>query len=94
MPLNLLFALVGGLWFWFAASLAGYNWIQTLKSPIVVGTVLGLLAGDVETGLITGGSIEMDPRGRRLHRRPAGRPGRLCEQPASHHQRGVRPLGR
>ena len=47
MPLNLLFALVGGLWFWFAASLAGYNWIQTLKSPIVVGTVLGLLAGDV-----------------------------------------------
>lgn len=59
MPLNLLFALVGGLWFWFAASLAGYNWIQTLKSPIVVGTVLGLLAGDVETGLITGGSIEM-----------------------------------
>lgn len=57
MPLNLLFALVGGLWFWFAASLAGYNWIQTLKSPIVVGTVLGLLAGDVETGLITGGSI-------------------------------------
>ena len=59
MPLNLLFALVGGLWFWFAASLAGYNWIQTLKPPIVVGTVLGLLAGDVETGLITGGSIEM-----------------------------------
>ena len=59
MELNLFFALVGGLWFWFAASLAGYSWIQTLKSPIVVGTVLGALTGHLETGLITGGSIEM-----------------------------------
>lgn len=59
MQLNLFFALVGGLWFWFAASLAGYSWIQTLKSPIVVGTVLGALTGNLETGLITGGSIEM-----------------------------------
>ena len=59
MQLNLFFAIVGGLWFWFAASLAGYSWIQTLKSPIVVGTVLGALTGNLETGLITGGSIEM-----------------------------------
>lgn len=59
MPLNLFFALVGGLWFWFAASLAGYSWIQTLKSPLVIGTVLGLFTGNLETGLITGGSIEM-----------------------------------
>ena len=58
MQLNLFFAIVGGLWFWFAASLAGYSWIQTLKSPIVVGTVLGALTGNLETGLITGGSIE------------------------------------
>lgn len=59
MQLNLFFALVGGLWFWFAASLAGYSWIQMLKSPLVVGTVLGALTGNLETGLITGGSIEM-----------------------------------
>lgn len=59
MQLNLFFAIVCGLWFWFAASLAGYSWIQTLKSPIVVGTVLGALTGNLETGLITGGSIEM-----------------------------------
>lgn len=55
MQLNLFFALVGGLWFWFAASLAGYSWIQTLKSPIVVGTVLGALTGNLETGLSAGG---------------------------------------
>lgn len=59
MELNLFFAIVSGLWFWFAASLAGYNWIQTLKSPLVIGTVLGLLTGNLETGLVAGGSIEM-----------------------------------
>ncbi len=59
MELNLFFAIVSGLWFWFAASLAGYSWIQTLKSPLVIGTVLGLLTGNLETGLVAGGSIEM-----------------------------------
>lgn len=47
MELNLFFAIVSGLWFWFAASLAGYSWIQTLKSPLVIGTVLGLLTGNL-----------------------------------------------
>ena len=59
MELSLFFAIVSGLWFWFAASLAGYSWIQTLKSPLVIGTVLGLLTGNLETGLVAGGSIEM-----------------------------------
>lgn len=59
MGLNLFFAIVGGLWFWWAAGLAGYSFIQTMKSPLVVGTVLGALTGNLETGVITGGSIEM-----------------------------------
>lgn len=59
MGLNLFFAIVCGLWFWWAAGLAGYSFIQTMKSPLVVGTVLGALTGNLETGVITGGSIEM-----------------------------------
>ena len=59
MGLNLFFAIVCGLWFWWAASLAGYSFIQTMKSPLVVGTVLGALTGHLDTGVITGGSIEM-----------------------------------
>lgn len=59
MGLNLFFAIVCGLWFWWAAGLAGYSFIQTMKSPLLVGTVLGALTGNLETGVITGGSIEM-----------------------------------
>lgn len=59
MELNLLLAIITGLWFWFAGSLAGYSLIQLLKSPLFIGTVLGLLCGQLETGLICGGSIEM-----------------------------------
>ena len=59
MELNLIFAILGGLWFWFGAALAGYHVFPILKSPLVIGAVFGAIAGDLETGLITGGSIEM-----------------------------------
>lgn len=59
MGLNLFFAIVCGIWFWWAAGLAGYSFIQTMKSPLVVGTVLGALTGNLETGVVVGGSIEM-----------------------------------
>lgn len=59
MNLTLLLAIFTGLWFWFAGSLAGYSMIQMLKSPLFIGTVLGLVSGNLETGLVCGASIEM-----------------------------------
>ncbi|MGM0215988.1 PTS mannose/fructose/sorbose/N-acetylgalactosamine transporter subunit IIC [Enterococcus sp. AZ109] len=52
-------ALVTGLWFWISASIAGFSLFPTLKSPTFIGFVLGLLWGDVQTGLITGAGIEV-----------------------------------
>ncbi len=55
----LMLAIVTGLWYWFAAGLAGYTLFSTLKSPLFIGFSLGLLWGDVTTGMIVGASIEM-----------------------------------
>lgn len=55
----LVMAIVTGLWYWFAAGLAGYGLFSTLKSPLFIGFGLGLLWGDVNTGMIVGASIEM-----------------------------------
>lgn len=55
----LIIAIVTGLWYWFGASLAGYGLFSTLKSPLFIGFALGLIWGDVKTGMIVGGSIEM-----------------------------------
>lgn len=55
----LLMAIVTGLWYWFSAGLAGYTLFRMLKSPTFIGFCLGLLWGDVTTGLIAGGSIEV-----------------------------------
>ena len=55
----LMLAIVTGLWYWFAAGLAGYTLFSTLKSPLFIGFGLGLLWGDVTTGMIVGASIEM-----------------------------------
>lgn len=59
MKSTLLMALITGLWYWFAASLAGYTLFSMLKSPTFIGFVLGLIWGDPVTGLIAGGSIEV-----------------------------------
>lgn len=51
----LLIALVAGILEWDI-----YGWGQTMISrPVVVGTVIGLILGDVKTGLFIGASIEM-----------------------------------
>ena len=55
----LMLAIVTGLWYWFAAGLAGYTLFSTLKSPLFIGFGLGLLWGEVTTGMIVGASIEM-----------------------------------
>ncbi|MGI6154527.1 MAG: PTS mannose/fructose/sorbose/N-acetylgalactosamine transporter subunit IIC [Enterococcus lemanii] len=59
MSSTFVLALVTALWYWIAASLAGYTLFSTLKSPTFIGFVLGLIAGDVTTGLITGAGIEV-----------------------------------
>lgn len=55
----LLMAIVSGLWYWFAAGLAGYTLFSMLKSPTFIGFTLGLLWGDPVVGIIAGGSIEV-----------------------------------
>lgn len=55
----LLMAVITGLWYWFAASLAGYTLFSTLKSPTFIGFVLGLIWGDPVLGITAGGSIEV-----------------------------------
>lgn len=59
MSTTLVLAFVTGLWYWIAASLAGYTLYPILKSPTFIGFVLGLMSGDVTTGLITGAGIEV-----------------------------------
>jgi D-glucosaminate-specific PTS system IIC component len=56
---DLVIAIVTGLWYWFGASIAGYTLFPTLKSPLVIGLVLGLLMGDVPKAMMVGASIEM-----------------------------------
>ena len=55
----LVMATITGLWYWFAASLAGYTLFSTLKSPTFIGFVLGLIWGDPILGITAGGSIEV-----------------------------------
>lgn len=51
----LLIALVAGIVEWDI-----YGWGQTMISrPIVVGAIMGLLLGDLQTGLLIGGTIEL-----------------------------------
>lgn len=59
MHSTLALAIITAIWYWFAASIAGYTLYPTLKSPTFIGFVLGLLWGDMTTGLITGAGIEV-----------------------------------
>lgn len=59
MKNELLMAIITGLWYWFAASLAGYTLFSTLKSPTFIGFVLGLIWGNPVLGITAGGSIEV-----------------------------------
>lgn len=59
MQSTVMLALITALWYWIAASIAGYTLYPILKSPTFIGFALGLFWGDVTTGLITGAGIEV-----------------------------------
>lgn len=59
MHSTFILALCSALWYWFAAGLAGYTLYPMLKSPTFIGFCLGLIWGDVTTGLIAGAGIEV-----------------------------------
>lgn len=52
-------ALFCGLWQVISTTDFGYTLSDTLGQPVVVGGVVGLLMGDVQTGLVLGGSLEL-----------------------------------
>ena len=55
----LLFALFTGIYYWFTFSVIGYTFSNAFFSPVVTGFVLGLILGDVSTGLILGATIQL-----------------------------------
>ena len=55
----LLFALFTGVYYWFTFSVIGYTFSDAFFSPVVTGFVLGLILGDVSTGLILGATIQL-----------------------------------
>lgn len=59
MDIKLLLAIITGLWYWFAGSIAGYTLFPTLKSPLFIGFILGLLTGDPVKGIQAGAAIEI-----------------------------------
>ena len=56
---NLTVAIVTGLWFWFWTGLPGYSLFAVCKQPIIIGTMLEALMGDLEKGIMIGASIEV-----------------------------------
>ena len=52
-------ALFCGLWQVISTTDFGYTLSDTLGQPVVVGGVVGLLMGDIQTGLVLGGSLEL-----------------------------------
>lgn len=57
--MSLTVAIVTGLWYWFWTGLPGYSLFAVCKQPIIIGTVVGALMGDLEKGIIVGSSIEV-----------------------------------
>lgn len=52
-------AIFCGFWQFISTTDCGYTLSDTLGQPVVVGTVLGFLMGDLPTGLALGGSLEL-----------------------------------
>lgn len=60
MDLNvLLLAVFCGLWQFVSTTDFGYTLSDTLGQPVVVGTVLGFIMGDLQNGLAIGGALEL-----------------------------------
>lgn len=56
---TLLVALFCGIWQVISTTDCGYTFSDTVGQPVIVGGLLGLLMGDLQTGLYLGGSIEL-----------------------------------
>ena len=56
---TLLFASLMGLYYWFARLRLGYTFSAMLLQPVVIAVFVGLLLGDMKTGIIIGGTLEM-----------------------------------
>ncbi|MDR1028874.1 MAG: PTS system mannose/fructose/sorbose family transporter subunit IID [Clostridiales Family XIII bacterium] len=54
-----LFALFTGVYYWITFTVIGYTISDALFSPVVAGFIIGLLLGDVQTGLILGATIQL-----------------------------------
>ena len=55
----LLIAAFCGIWQFVSTTDFGYTLSDTLGQPVLVGALLGLLTGQVEQGLMIGGSLEL-----------------------------------
>lgn len=57
--MNLILAIVAGLWYWYALCRVGYTLQHILCQPLVMAIPFGLIMGDLPTALIIGAGIEM-----------------------------------
>ena len=57
--MNLLLAVVAGLWYWYAMCRVGYTLQHIFCQPLVMAVPFGLIMGDLSTALIIGAGIEM-----------------------------------
>ena len=57
--MNLLLAIVAGLWYWYAMCRVGYTLQHIFCQPLVMAVPFGLIMGDLPTALIIGAGIEM-----------------------------------
>lgn len=55
----LLIALFCGIWQFVSTADFGYTLSDTLGQPVLVGALLGILTGQIEQGLLIGGSLEL-----------------------------------
>lgn len=52
-------AIICGLFYWFGMSRIGYHFTYSLASPLMLGAIMGVIYGDLTTGLIIGANIQL-----------------------------------
>ena len=58
MEFNAIQVLLVGVWA-FIVGIDQYNLLESLYQPIVTGAVVGAILGDLHTGILTGGTLEL-----------------------------------
>ncbi len=56
--MNLLLAVVAGLWYWYAMCRVGYTLQHIFCQPLVMAVPFGLIMGDLSTALIIGAELK------------------------------------